>query len=120
VRGQSNAARGIELHLVGVGADRRRARYGSRAVALVPNPVADLKPLLQRIEGAIGALSKDLTPVQSLPALRKETAETNKTLRAVLEELRGLREDLAASDGPPPTRRTRAAAGSRRDGRRPG
>ncbi|MEA2421519.1 MAG: hypothetical protein QOF55_618 [Thermoleophilaceae bacterium] len=63
---------------------------------LVPNPIGDLMSPLQRIEGAIHSLADKLRPVDSLPDVHEELLEVNRSLAAMHETLRGLRDDLAA------------------------
>jgi hypothetical protein len=80
---------------------------------IVPNPIADLKHPLQRIENAISSLADKLRPVDALPDVHAELLAVNQTLLRVLESVEGLREDLAASGrtapAPAPAARKRAA-----------
>jgi hypothetical protein len=62
---------------------------------LVPNPIGDLHKPLQRIEGAVTSLAEKLRPVDALPSVHEELVEVNKTLRAMLAALDGMRDDLA-------------------------
>lgn len=77
-------------------------------MALIPNPVNDMLQPLLRVEKAIGELAREIKPVGSLPSVHKELtevnhalgelAQVNRNLAAVLEELRGLRLDLAEGE----------------------
>ena len=66
---------------------------------IVPNPIGDLKHPLQRIEDAITSLAEKLRPVDSLPSVRKELEQVNRTLDSiliVLEEIRDQQGGAAA------------------------
>jgi len=63
---------------------------------LVPNPLGDLGPALQRIEGAVVDLRGDLTHVEELPSIHKQLAEVNTSLTTLIDLIEGLRGDLVA------------------------
>jgi hypothetical protein len=74
---------------------------------LVPNPIGDLMNPLQRIEGAISSLAERLKPVDSLPSVRHELEQVNRTLGSILIVLEEIRDQLA---GQPPVKVRGAAA----------
>lgn len=80
---------------------------------LIPSPNDVLQPL-QRLEHAIARLAEQLQPVGSLPSVERELMVVNQTLTAVLDELRGLRGDLAQQQPPVVARK---APPAKRDGR---
>jgi len=61
---------------------------------LVPNPLGDLTPQLQRIEGAIVDLRGDLNHVAELPSIHEQLAQVNTSLTQLIELIEGLRGDL--------------------------
>ena len=61
---------------------------------LVPNPLGDLTPQLQRIEGAIVDLRGDLNHVAQLPSINEQLAQVNTSLATLIELIEGLRGDL--------------------------
>ena len=71
---------------------------------LVPNPLGDLLPTLERVEKAIREIPEELTDVRRLPLIHEELITLNATMAAVLDALQGLRlqgaEPEAASTAP--------------------
>jgi hypothetical protein len=63
---------------------------------LVPNPLGDLGPALQRIEGAVVDLRGDLGHVEELPSIHEQLATVNTQLTTLIELIEGLRGDLVA------------------------
>lgn len=63
---------------------------------LVPNPLGDLGPALQRIEGAVVDLRGDLGHVEELPSINKQLEAVNTSLVTLIELIEGLRSDLTA------------------------
>ena len=64
---------------------------------IVPNPIGDLKHPLQRIESAISSLSERLHPVESLPSVRDELEQVNRSLDSILTVLEEIRDQQAGS-----------------------
>lgn len=63
---------------------------------LVPNPLGDLTPSLQRIEGAVVDLRGDMTHIQHLPSIHEELQQVNESLGTLITLIEGLRGDLTA------------------------
>lgn len=63
---------------------------------LVPNPLGDLGPSLQRIESAVVDLRGDLGHVEELPSIHEQLATVNTQLTQLIELIEGLRGDLVA------------------------
>lgn len=63
---------------------------------LVPNPLGDLTPSLQRIEGAVVDLRGDMTHIEHLPSIHEELQRVNTSLAQLTELIEGLRGDLTA------------------------
>ena len=63
---------------------------------LVPNPLGDLGPALQRIESAVVDLRGDLGHVEALPSINEQLAQVNASLVTLIELVEGLRGDLTA------------------------
>ena len=63
---------------------------------LVPNPLGDLNPSLQRIEGAVVDLRGDMDHIQHLPTISEELQQVNASLVTLIELIEGLRGDLVA------------------------
>jgi hypothetical protein len=59
---------------------------------IVPNPIGDLKHPLQRIEDAISSLAEKLRPVDSLPSVREELEQVNRSLESILVVLEEIRD----------------------------
>lgn len=63
---------------------------------LVPNPLGDLTPSLQRIESAILDMRGDLGHVEELPSIHEQLQTVNESLSTLIEVIEGLRGDLVA------------------------
>jgi len=63
---------------------------------LVPNPLGDVAPSLQRIETALVDLRGDLGHVEELPSIHEQLATVNQQLGKLIEQIEGLRGDLVA------------------------
>lgn len=72
------------------------------------NPVSEMMQPLQRVEQAIAKLATQLRPVGALPSVHEELIEVNRTLVLVLDELRGLRLEMASPDAAAATGPARA------------
>ena len=64
---------------------------------IVPNPIGDLKHPLQRIEDAISALAEKLRPIDSLPSVREELEQVNRSLESILVVLEEIRDQGGAA-----------------------
>jgi hypothetical protein len=65
-------------------------------MSLIPNPVSEMLQPLLRLEQAVAGLVHELAPVGTLPAVKDELVEVNRTLGEVLEELKALRVEMGA------------------------
>ena len=63
---------------------------------LVPNPLGDINPHLQRIESAIVDMRGDLGHVEELPSIHEQLQTVNESLTTLIELIEGLRGDLTA------------------------
>jgi hypothetical protein len=63
---------------------------------LVPNPLGDLNPSLQRIEGAVVDLRGDMDHIQHLPSIAEELQQVNASLIQLIALIEGLRGDMTA------------------------
>jgi hypothetical protein len=63
---------------------------------LVPHPLGDLGPSLQRIESAVVDLRGDLGHVDQLPSIHEQLAQVNSSLGTLIELIEALRGDLVA------------------------
>jgi hypothetical protein len=66
---------------------------------LVPNPIGDILPPLERIEAAVKELPTQLSDIRRLPQIHEELITLNEKLTAVVEALEGLRRDAAHPNG---------------------
>lgn len=63
-------------------------------MALINNPLGDLLGPISRLESAVGELSGEISGVQTLPEIHDELRETREAMLSMLEEVRGIREDI--------------------------
>ena len=63
-------------------------------MAIINNPIGELLHPISRLEAAVGELSTDISAVQALPEIHDEVKETRETMLLMLEEVRGIRDDI--------------------------
>lgn len=63
-------------------------------MALIGNPLGELLAPISRLEAAVGELSTEISAVQELPEIREELGETRETMALMLDEVRGIRDDI--------------------------
>lgn len=64
-------------------------------MALINNPLGDLLGPVHRLEVAVAELSENISAVEALPRIEAELCETRAATLAMLDELRGARDDIA-------------------------
>lgn len=63
-------------------------------MSLINNPIAELLHPLSRLEAAVAELSTEISAVHALPRIEDELRQTREATLAVLDELRGVRDDI--------------------------
>lgn len=63
-------------------------------MSLIGNPLGELLGPVNRLESAVAELSEAITAVETLPQIQAELAETREATLQMLDELRGVREDI--------------------------
>ena len=63
-------------------------------MSLIGNPLGELLGPVNRLESAVAELGEAIGAVETLPQIQAELAETREATLQMLEELRGVREDI--------------------------
>ena len=63
-------------------------------MALINNPIGELLHPISRLESAVADLSGEISAVQALPVIQDELGETREAMLLMLEEVRGIRDDI--------------------------
>lgn len=63
-------------------------------MSLINNPIAELLHPVSRLETAVAELSEEISAVHALPKIEVELRETRAATLLMLDEVRGIREDL--------------------------
>lgn len=63
-------------------------------MSLINNPIAELLHPVSRLETAVAELSGDISAVHALPQIEVELRETREATLLMLDEVRGIREDI--------------------------
>lgn len=63
-------------------------------MSLINNPIAELLHPVSRLETAVAELSEDISAVHTLPQIEVELRETRAATLLMLDEVRGIREDI--------------------------
>jgi hypothetical protein len=63
-------------------------------MSLINNPIAELLHPVSRLETAVAELSADISAVHALPQIEAELRETREATLLMLEEVRGIREEI--------------------------
>ena len=63
-------------------------------MALINNPLGELLHPISRLETAVAELGTDITAVHALPGIHDELKETREAMLMMLDEVRGIRDDI--------------------------
>lgn len=63
-------------------------------MSLINNPLAELLHPVSRLETAVAELSGDIAAVHALPQIEVELRETREATLLMLDEVRGIREEI--------------------------
>lgn len=63
-------------------------------MSLINNPIAELLHPVSRLETAVAELSGEISAVHALPQIGVELRETREATLLMLDEVRGIREDI--------------------------